>query len=147
MLNVRLATASDETEAVGLVLNLLAELGATPPQPEEVSAVFHDLTSNQGSGFIVVGETEERVCAVCTVSFVQAIRTRGRYAIIQEMFVEPDARSTGVGMDVLRFALDHAVAAGCWSVELGTPAHGDRQIRFYERAGFTEVGARLRWRP
>ena len=147
MLNVRLAAASDEAEAIRLVRNLLTELGGTPPQPEEVSAVFHDLTSNQGSGFIVVGETEERVCAVCTVSFVQAVRTRGRYAIIQEMFVEPDARSTGIGMDVLRFALEHAVAARCRVVELGTPAHGDRQIQFYERAGFTEVGARLRWRP
>ena len=147
MLNVRLATASDEAEAIRLVRNLLTELGGTPPQPEEVSSVFHDLTSNQGSGFIVVGETEERVCAVCTVSFLQAVRTRGCYAIIQEMFVEPGARSTGIGMDVLRFALDHAVTAGCRLVELGTPAHGDRQIKFYERAGFTEVGARLRWRP
>ena len=147
MLNVRLATVSDESEAVRLVCNLLTELGGTPPQPEEVSVVFHDLVSNQGTGFIVVGETEERVCAVCTVSFLQAIRTRGRYAIIQEMFVEPDARSSGIGMDVLRFALDLAVASGCRLVELGTPAHGDRQIQFYERAGFTEVGARLRWRP
>ena len=147
MLNVRLAAASDEAESVRLVCNLLAELGGTPPEPEDISAVFHDLASNEGSGFIVVGETEERVCAVCTVSFLQAIRTRGRYAIIQEMFVEPDARSTGIGMDVLRFALDHAVAAGCRLVELGTPTHGDRQIKFYERAGFTKVGVRLRWRP
>ena len=147
MLNVRLATASDEAEAIRLVRNLLTELGGTPPQPEEVSTVFHNLITNQGSGFIVVGETEEQVCAVCTVSFLQAIRARGRYAIIQEMFVEPDARNTGIGMDVLRFALDHSVTAGCRVVELGTQAHGDRQIQFYERAGFTEVGARLRWRP
>lgn len=62
------------------------------------------------------------------------------------MFVVPDARSSGVGMAVLRFALEHAAANGCGIVELGTPYDGERQIAFYRRAGFTEVGARLRWR-
>ena len=85
--------------------------------------------------------------AVCTVSFVDALRSVGRYGIIQEMYVEPDRRSGGAGMAVLQFALEHAVARGCRMVELGTPYHGERQIRFYQRSGFTEVGARLRWRP
>ena len=147
MLNVRLAAASDEAEAVKLVGGLLVELGGAPLPPEEVSPVFHDLIADGDAGFIVVGEAEGRLCAVCTVSFLQTLRTRGRYAIIQEMFVDPDVRSTGIGMDVLRFALDHAVASGCSLVELGTPAQGVRQIQFYKRAGFTEVGARLRWRP
>ncbi len=60
--------------------------------------------------------------------------------------MKPDARSEGEGMTVLTFALEHAVANGCQTVELGTPYDGDRQIQFYRRAGFTEVGARLRWR-
>ena len=74
------------------------------------------------------------------------MRARGRYGIIQEMFVLPAARSSGIGMTVLRFALEQAVANGCRMVELGTPADGERQIAFYRRAGFAEVGARLRWR-
>lgn len=78
---------------------------------------------------------------------MDALRSVGHYAIIQEMYVDPSARSSGVGMEVLRFALDHAVARGCAMVELGTPFHGERQIQFYQRAGFTNVGARLRWRP
>ena len=84
--------------------------------------------------------------AVCTVSYLTALRTQGRYAIIQEMYVNPDARSTGIGMAVLQFGLAHAAAHGCHTVELGTPYSGQRQIEFYRRAGFTEVGARLRWR-
>jgi len=125
---------------------LLIELGGAPPPPEDLFPVFDGLTSNDGSGFVIIGEDVQRVIAVCTVSYLRAIRTRGRYAIIQEMYVEPEFRSTGVGTEVLRFALDHAVANGCQTVELGTPYHGDRQIQFYRRAGFSEVGARLRWR-
>lgn len=145
MMNVRLATANDRDAALRLVVSLLLELGGTPPA-DDLGPVFDYLVAGDDAGFVVVGENGNRPVAVCTVSFVQALRAAGRYAIIQEMYVEPDARSSGVGMAVLRFALEQAVAGGCRLVELGTPFAGDRQIAFYRRAGFTEVGARLRWR-
>ena len=43
-------------------------------------------------------------------------------------------------------ALQHAVDSGCPVVELGTPREGQRQVEFYERAGFANIGARMRWR-
>ena len=146
MPNVKIAAAADRDAVLDLVGKLLAELGGTPPPAEAVSPVFDLLIDGGDAGFVILGESAGEPVAVCTVSYLQALRTRGRYAIIQEMFVEPRARSTGVGMAVLQFALDHAGANGCQTVELGTPYHGERQIQFYERAGFTEVGARLRWR-
>ncbi len=145
-LSVRLARPDDRDAALTLVRTLLAELGGTPPEADDLLEVFDRLVSGDSAGFIVVGERADTPIAVCTVSFLDALRTRGRYAIIQEMFVQPDARSAGEGMTVLTFALEHAVANGCQTVELGTPYDGDRQIQFYRRAGFTEVGARLRWR-
>lgn len=146
MTNVRLASYADRDGALELVGKLLAELGGTPPAPADMAPAYDRLIGGEGDGFIAVGEDGGELVAVCTVSFLQALRTRGRYAIIQEMFVEPDFRSTGVGRDVLSFALEHATANGCQTVELGTPYDGERQIQFYRRAGFTEVGARLRWR-
>lgn len=147
MLKVRLATEADRDAALRLVSGLLAELGGTPPPAAAMSPVFDALASGGAAGFIVIGEDDAgNAVAVCTVSFLTALRTRGRYAIIQEMFVEPAARSSGVGMPVLQFALTHAAANGCDTVELGTPYEGQRQIEFYRRAVFTEVGARLRWR-
>ena len=146
MLAARLALPGDRDAAVKLVGDLLIELGGNPPPPDALAPVYDRLIDGGAAGFVAVGENESKTVAVCTVSYLDAMRTRGRYAIIQEMFVEPEYRSTGVGMDVLKFALDHAVANGCQTVELGTPYHGERQIQFYRRAGFTEVGARLRWR-
>lgn len=146
MTNVRLASRTDRAAVLDLVGRLLTELGGTPPPAEEMTPVFDALVGDGEAGFVTLGESDGAAVAVCTVSHLQAMRTRGRYAIIQEMFVEPEYRSTGVGMEVLQFALDHAVASGCRTVELGTPYHGERQIQFYRRAGFTEVGARLRWR-
>ena len=145
MLNVRLATGEDREDAVRLVRSLLIELGGTPAPLEELFPMFETLVSGGGAGFIVIGEEDGDATAVCTASFQQAMRTAGRYAIIQEMYVEPEFRSSGVGRAVIDFALDHAVRNGCQVVELGTPRVGDRQIRFYERAGFTNIGARMRW--
>ena len=147
MTDVRLATAQDRDAAIDLARRLLIELGGTPAPAAAMAPVFDGFVGDGNAGFVALGEHEGRFVAVCTVSFVEALRSVGRYAIIQEMYVDPGARSSGVGMEVLRFALDHAVARGCAMVELGTPYHGERQIQFYQRAGFTNVGARLRWRP
>ena len=147
MPHIKLATARDRDAAIDLVRRLLTELGGTPAPAEAMAAVFHRFVDDGPSGFVALAEDDGAFVAVCTVSFVDALRSVGRYAIIQEMYVDPGVRSAGVGMEVLRFALDHAVARGCAMVELGTPYHGERQIQFYQRAGFTNVGARLRWRP
>ena len=146
MTTVRIAAGSDREEAVELVGKLLAELGGTPPPTDAMFPVFDRFVDGTDVGFVALGEAGGRPVAVCTVSFLQAMRTRRRYAIIPEMFVEPEWRGSGVGIEVLQFALNRAVADGCQTVELGTPFHGDRQTQFYRRAGFTEVGARLRWR-
>lgn len=145
-MNIKIAREVDRDAVVGLVSGLLTELGGTPPPAGVMATVFDRFAGGSDTGFVVMGEADEKAIAVCTVSYLLAMRTRGKYAIIQEMFVEPEYRSTGVGKDVLEFALNHAAADGCQTVELGTPYDGDRQIQFYERAGFTEVGARLRWR-
>lgn len=146
MLNVRLATRDDREEVLRLVSGLLIELGGTPAPAEALHGVFDELVAGTGAGFVIIAEEGDSAKAVCTASFQQAIRTAGRYCIVQEMFVEPSSRSSGVGGAVLDFARQHAQDNGCRVVELGTPHGGQRQIEFYERAGFTEIGARMRWR-
>ena len=97
MLEARLALPDDRDAAVKLVGDLLAELGGNPPPPDALAPVYDRLIAGGTTGFIAVGEDESGIVAVCTVSYLEAMRTRGRYAIVQEMFVEPGARSTGVG--------------------------------------------------
>ncbi len=121
MPDVRLATPSDRDAVLTLVGDLLVELGGTPPSASEMAPAFDVLVAEGDAGFIVIGETEGTAVSVCTVSFVESLRSRGRYAVFQEMYVKPEARSSGVGMAALRFALEHSMAAGCRFVELGTP--------------------------
>ncbi len=146
-MKARLATVPDFDVVQKLVSALLVELGGDELDVAESAQVFQNLVADERIGFVVIGEMEGESLAACTVSVAQALRCHGTYAIVQEMYVVPEQRSSGIGLAVLRFALDHALALGCRLVELGTPVPGDRQIQFYERAGFVQVGARLRWTP
>ena len=142
----RLATRDDRDTVLRLVSALLVELGGISMTPTDAASPFQSIVEGE-AGFVALGEVDGAARAVCTVSFVEALRSRGRYAIVQEMFVEPRARGSGIGAALLRFALDEATASGCRFVELGTPIDGARPIAFYEREGFARVGERLRWVP
>ena len=143
-MSARLATGSDANEVVRLVSALLVELGGKALEPVRAAAVYGELFARPELGFVALAESDRQACAVCTVSFVHALRSAGRYAIVQEMYVSPELRSTGVGREVLALALAHARASGCPFVELGTPQQGARQIAFYRRSGFVSIGERLR---
>jgi ribosomal protein S18 acetylase RimI-like enzyme len=45
----------------------------------------------------------------------------------------------------MQLVVSQASEVGCEVVELGTPEAGERAAAFYERLGFRNVGARLRW--
>ena len=143
-MNARRAERSDASEVVRLVSGLLLELGGRALDPDVAGRVFGELLARPELGFVVLGEVDGAARAVCTVSFVHALRSNGRYAIVQEMFVEPALRSSGLGRRVLDHATALAREHGCPFVELGTPYDGRRQIEFYRRAGFVSVGERLR---
>ena len=143
-MKIRLAEEADAGEVVRLVSALLVELGGKSLEPQGAAAVCHALVSRPELGFAILAESPQGGRAVCTVSFVHALRSSGRYAIVQEMYVAPELRGSGIGKRVLDTAIARARDAGCPFIELGTPLHGTRQIEFYRRSGFVSVGERLR---
>jgi GNAT superfamily N-acetyltransferase len=140
-LALRLGGAADAVAVVRLVGALLVELGGKPLAD---ASAYEAMLARPELGFVFLAESGAAPVGVCTVSFVHALRAGGRYAIVQEMFVTPEQRSTGVGAALLGRTLAHARSLGCPFVELGTPLGGERQIAFYRRCGFASVGERLR---
>ena len=140
----RLAGPEDTAEVTRLVSALLVELGGAALDPKRAAKTWARLCADPALGFAVLGGSGPRSDSVCTVSFAHALRANGRYAIVQEMYVTPDLRSTGLGRETLALALRTARERGCPFVELGTPFQGERQIAFYQRSGFVNIGARLR---
>jgi GNAT superfamily N-acetyltransferase len=61
----------------------------------------------------------------------------GRVAQIENVIVDPAARSLGVGAAMMGWAIDEARRRGCIRVQLTTNKARKRAHRFYERLGFT----------
>jgi len=142
---IRLARNSDGEAVVRLVSRLMEELGFEGVDGKGLGEVFKDLVGGEGQGFAMVAEKDGKIIAICTVSGVIALRTRGIYGIVQEMYVSPELRGRGIGAELLQATLRQAQLLGCSMVEVGTPPEGVRQGRFYRRAGFKRFGDRFRY--
>ena len=143
-MRLAIADAPDAPVVASLVSALIEELGGATLSEDEARAAADHLVDDTDAGFAVIAWDGTEPVGICTVSFQHAIRTLGRYGIIQEMYVVPAWRSHHVGSQLVDCALSEAARHGCATAELGTPLHGERQVAFYQRQGFASVGQRLR---
>lgn len=90
------------------------------------------------SNMLVVAEREGVVIGAFHLTIIQYVAYRGgRVAQIENVIVDPDARSLGVGAAMMGWAIDEARRRGCFRVQLTTNKARKRAHRFYERLGFT----------
>ncbi len=71
------------------------------------------------------------------VGRVEVLRDGGRLAVVDELYVEPDAREVAVGEALMDDLLEWATAQGCFGIDaLALP--GNRATKnFFERYGLT----------
>lgn len=60
---------------------------------------------------------------------------------MKRLYVTNAARGTGLGLALIRAAIDWAVERGCGTIRLGTLASMTRAIALYERLGFRRTPA------
>ena len=144
-MKIRLAKESDCETVVRFVSELMQELGFRDFDGEGVDEIFMDFVQSKERGYVMLSESNDNICGLCTVSIVMALRTKGVYGIIQEMYILPGIRGQGIGEKLLETALEYAQTIGCSMVEVGTPPEGSRQGRFYQRGGFKRFGDRFRY--
>lgn len=77
-----------------------------------------------------------------------AVFAGGRYGIINELWVRPDARSAGAGARVIEFVREFARRQGWVRVDVSAPQDPkwDRSVAFYRRQGFEPTGRKLKLR-
>jgi len=145
-MEIRNAIVGEETEVVGLINELIIELGGAPLPEIEATRTVASFIEESLDGAVVVAASNDELVAVCTLTYQPSIRTLGRYGIIQEMYVKPEFRSEKLGAELIEKANSIAENAGCPIVELSTPPSGERAENFYRRVGFSKVGVRMRYK-
>jgi GNAT superfamily N-acetyltransferase len=145
---VRDGVAEDVPAAAEAVELLLVELGGQPPARAVLEAEVRALVEDSGVGEVLVAESAGRLVGVLGSSWQRAIHVPGRYAVVQDLWVDPGWRSDGVGAALIDELAARARAAGAPRLEVGLPPEHFAAIAqttaFYRANGFEHLGARMR---
>ena len=144
MEDARVATGAELARVAELARELRSELReerggklweTREARPEPLDAAVEEL-SRRDDALVVVGTTEDAVVGYGIARW-EPLRDGGRLGVIDEIYVEPEARAVGVGELVVERLVAFCADAGCVGVD-ATALPGHRQAKnFFERAGFT----------
>ena len=149
---IRLAGLDDAPAVGDMAHRLLLEID-TPRYGREQYAETARTFLADGAGFFVLlavtdGAGAEAAVGMMTISESTALYAGGRYAEIQEFFVDGEHRGHGIGNRLLHAAEDLARARGWERLQLHVSQErdGGRSYAFYRRNGFEESGTTMRYR-
>ncbi|MCX2967938.1 MULTISPECIES: GNAT family N-acetyltransferase [Streptomyces] len=131
--------AEDDLAAI---VAMLADdpLGATRETPDDLGpyrTAYAALAADPRQ-HLVVAERAGRAVGTLQLTVVPGLSRRGaERALVEAVRVHADERGSGLGSELVRWAVDEARRLGCALVQLTSDASRTDAHRFYERLGFT----------
>lgn len=145
---IREAREEDVGAIADAVEDLLAELGGSRPARQEVETEVRAIVEDPRAGLLLVAESDENIVGVLGASWQRAIHVPGRYATIQDLWVDRAARSRGIGAELVEEMARQAREQGVARIEVGLPKEDFENIEateaFYRGNGFEHLGPRMR---
>ncbi|MFD0423555.1 GNAT family N-acetyltransferase [Streptomyces parvus] len=132
------------------VVAMLADdpLGAQRESPDDLAPyreAFQRLADDPNQ-HVVVAVREERVVGTLQLTIIPGLSRRGATrSIIEGVRIHGDERGSGLGTQLIQWAVDESRRQNCQLVQLTSDITREDAHRFYERLGFTasHVGFKL----
>jgi GNAT superfamily N-acetyltransferase len=145
---VRGANAGEVAEVAAAIESLLLELGGRRPSRGEMEDEVRAIILDPSAGAMLIARAGEELVGVLGASWCRAVHVPGRYAVIQDLWVQPEWRSRGVGAELVEGLRRLASEQGVGRLEVGLPRESFAAIeateRFYLANGFEHLGPRMR---
>ena len=129
------------------VLQLLAEQLAEhriETGGREIAAAVDGIMVDDRRGFLLVAKEASAVVGVAYVSFIWTLEHGGKSCWLEELYVLPERRGSGIGSKLLTAVLERARSSGCAAVDLEIDSEHERAANLYSRFGFRSL-SRGRW--
>ncbi|MFE7518704.1 GNAT family N-acetyltransferase [Streptomyces halstedii] len=145
-LDIRPAALTDLPAVVAMLAD--DPLGAERESPDDLApyrSAFRRLADDPNQ-HLVVAVREARVVGTLQLTIVPGLSRRGATrSIIESVRIHADERGTGLGTQLIQWAVDESRRQGCRLVQLTSDASRIDAHRFYERLGFSagHVGFKL----
>lgn len=143
ILIIRPAAAEDLSGVLALYAQPEIDDGSVLPHDEaerllQKFARYPDYT-------LYVAEREARIVGSFALLIMDNIGHLGApSAIAEDVVVEPQSHGTGIGRQMMRFAMQEARNKGCYKLMLSSNARRERAHAFYEALGFDRHGLSFR---
>ncbi|MDX6310926.1 MAG: hypothetical protein QOF44_390 [Streptomyces sp.] len=145
-LRFRRATAADIPAIVAMFADDgLGQGRETPDDLEPYNAAYERVAADPNQ-HLTVAERGGRLVGVLQLSVIPGLSRRGTTrSIIEAVRVHSDARGTGLGTELMTWAIEESRRLGCTLVQLTSDNARTDAHRFYEKLGFTgsHVGFKL----
>jgi GNAT superfamily N-acetyltransferase len=131
---VRAVEAGEEASVIPLYEWLFAPPGRRPPRWDETrAAVALRYATTSHDSVVLVADDEGELVGLCTAyQDIHSVRFGSR-AWVEDLAVDPDRRSEGIGKLLLDAAKAWATERGATHLELDSGDARDDAHRFYER--------------
>lgn len=145
--SIRKATRTD----LQAIVDMLADdhLGSTRESPDNLrpyEAAFAVIDADPHQ-LLTVCERDGEIMGTMQLTIVPGLSHKGASRMtIEGVRVHRDARGTGVGSQMILWAIEHARESGCRMVQFTTDKSRADAHRFYERLGFeqTHLGYKMK---
>ncbi|MGE5531879.1 MAG: GNAT family N-acetyltransferase [Bacteroidota bacterium] len=137
---VRWATRWDRTPLTEMIGELAHQHGVLA-SADTISAAF-DYALNHPDRIRIAVAVDDDKQVLGTASLHEAYSTwnASSYGTIEDFFVLPEHRSTGIGTEIMKLLTEEAKRRGYCRVELQVQEDNDRAWKFYERRGLNFTG-------
>jgi ribosomal protein S18 acetylase RimI-like enzyme len=113
------------------------------PTDEEVRATVDALLRDPATEFLLAApDGRDAPAGVCQLRYRLSVWTATDDCWLEDLYVNDEARGTGLGRALIEAAFERARARGCARVQLDVAEDNSRAIEIYGKAGFgTEPGS------
>lgn len=140
-MNLRVATSADAAGIAELAIGFRKHLQRSAPSDEQFRAGIGRLLASEDAQFCVC-DVDGRTVAYVLQRFRYSMWVAGLEATIEDLFVDPACRGSGIGGQLVAYALDRARARGCSTACLDTNEHNTASQRIYQALGFSAFSPR-----
>ncbi|WP_030702881.1 MULTISPECIES: GNAT family N-acetyltransferase [unclassified Streptomyces] len=145
-LEIRPVTPDDLASVVAMLAD--DPLGAQRESPDDLTPYEEALQrlTDDPNQHVVVAVREGRVVGTLQLTIVPGLSRRGATrSIIEGVRIHGDERGSGLGTQLIQWAVDESRRQDCRLVQLTSDVTREDAHRFYERLGFTasHVGFKL----
>jgi ribosomal protein S18 acetylase RimI-like enzyme len=129
---IRLATTEDAADVTRLMVAFRDWWGRDEPSDDVIAAGVETLLADPNTDFLLGGAA----AGVCQLRYRFAVWTGTEDCTLEDLFVDPEARRSGLGRALVEAAFERARERGCMRMDLDVNEANAAAVALYRAVGF-----------